>query len=93
MQCKDIPDAEVLRFLAQHQGRWSTHGASLASTPSVRDAMPEGTPPKLQLAKMRQLHKRGLVGGCPCGCRGDWEITDKGLLLIGAKRLVAYSGY
>ena len=27
-----------------------------------------------------------LVTGCDCGCRGDYEITDKGLEIIGAKR-------
>ena len=82
MKCKDIPDEPILRFLAQHQGKWATHGKGY-SMPTVQDAMPPGTPCKLQLAKMRQLHKRGLAGGCPCGCRGDWEITDKGLALIG----------
>ncbi len=33
---------------------------------------------KLILAKMKQLIKRGLVDGCACGCRGDFEITPKG---------------
>lgn len=54
---------------------------------------PAGTPGKLQLAKMRMLHRAGLVGGCTCGCRGDWEITDKGLARIGVARTKRYSGY
>ena len=77
-QCKDIPDGPILAFLRQHQGRWATWGEGY-SMPTVRDAMPHGTPDKLQIAKMRQLMKRGLVDGCPCGCRGDYEITPKGL--------------
>jgi hypothetical protein len=55
--------------------------------------MPKDTPPKLKLAKMQSLHRRGLVGGCTCGCRGDFEITDKGLAAIGRERYAAYTGY
>ena len=91
-QCKDIDTDKILQFLAQHQGEWSTHGRGY-SMPTVQDAMPPNTPEKLQHAKMRQLHKRGLVGGCTCGCRGDWEITDEGLAFIGVPRTTRYSGY
>ncbi len=35
-------------------------------------------PKKLILAKMSQLIKKGLINGCTCGCRGDFEITPKG---------------
>jgi hypothetical protein len=31
-------------------------------------------PPKVVLAKLRSARKRGLVDGCGCGCRGDWEV-------------------
>lgn len=31
-------------------------------------------PPKVLLAKARSLLKRGLLGGCGCGCRGDFHI-------------------
>ena len=53
--------------------------------PSVARAMPEGTPEKLRIAKMAILIKRGLVDGCPCGCRGDYEITDKGIAAISVR--------
>ena len=33
---------------------------------------------KLVLAKCRGLIDRGLLNGCTCGCRGDFELTDKG---------------
>jgi predicted transcriptional regulator len=55
--------------------------------------VPTNTPEKVMHAKMRALYRRGLVGGCDCGCRGDWEITDKGLELIGQQRIKPYSGY
>ena len=92
MKCSDIDDKRILLFLSRHQGRWSTWGTG-HSMPTVRDGMPKGVSEKLQLAKMKQLHRRGLVGGCTCGCRGDWEITDKGLELIDIKRTVPYNGY
>ncbi len=63
----------------------ATHGDAIVM-PTVHDAMPPGTPEKVQLAKMRQLHRRGLVSGCACGCRGDWEITDTGLAFVGMER-------
>lgn len=85
MQCKDIPDAPVLRFIGSHQGKWCTWGES-HSMPSVQDAMPEGTPDKLQLAKVRMLMARGLVDGCDCGCRGDFVLTAKGREAIGLAR-------
>lgn len=37
-------------------------------------------PFKVVLAKLRRVIGRGLVDGCPCGCRGDVEvIADRGL--------------
>lgn len=99
MQCKDISDASILQYLAKFQGQWTSLWDGYfkdKNRPDVNDvyyAMPEGTPPKLALAKMQRLHKRGFVGGCPCGCRGDFEITDRGLAFIGQERTIPYSGY
>lgn len=94
MQCKDIADGPVLQFLGmlerqeivscwEHFGKlesfhpaWGTAHAGFAN--SVANAMPRGTPANLQLAKMQSLIDRGLVDGCTCGCRGDFELTDKG---------------
>lgn len=92
VKCSHVSDRAVLEFLAQHQGRWITWGVGY-SIPTVRDAMPKGTPVKLQLAKMRRLMGRGMVGGCDCGCRGDYEVTDRGLAYIGQPRTAAYTGY
>ena len=77
MQCKDIPDGPIIEFLRQHAGphRWATWGNGHLM-PTVQDAMPPGTPSKLQLAKMRSLIKRGIVKGCHCGCRGDFHLAE-----------------
>ena len=80
MQCKDIPDEPILRFLAQRPGVW--HNWYFGDELDVRQAMPRDLPEKLVLGKMRMLMKRGLVGGCPCGCRGDFEITSKGIAAL-----------
>lgn len=33
-------------------------------------------------AKARRLMARGLLTGCDCGCRGDFELTAKGVEMI-----------
>lgn len=76
MQCKDIPDEPILRMLAANPERW--HNWIFDDEFDVRRAMPAGVPEKLALAKMRGLIQRGLVDGCDCGCRGDFQITPKG---------------
>lgn len=81
MQCKDIPDRPILEFLAGLT-TWASWGEGY-SMPTVRDAMPEGTPDRLQVAKMAMLIRRGLVSGCACGCRGDFELTEKGRTFLG----------
>lgn len=105
MQAKDISDKAVLEYLFKFQGEWTglwyghfNHGPNphTPNEPPVSDvyyAMPINTPEKVALAKMKSLHKRGFVGGCTCGCRGDFEITDKGLEFIGQTRTKAYTGY
>ena len=80
MQCKDIPDIPILKFLLSKKGQWCTRHRSYER--SVCLAMPRNAPDKLVLAKMKMLIRRGLVKGCTCGCRGDFEITEKGESLI-----------
>jgi hypothetical protein len=81
MQCKAIPTLPILQFLARHKGEWCYlyHATGAGFEKNVVHAMPPDTPYKLALAKMNQLLRSGLVDGCGCGCRGDWEITDKGM--------------
>ena len=87
IKCSDIPDKDVLLVLNKTQGRWTSHTCGYLAE------FFKPFPIKLGLAKMRQLHKRGFTGGCGCGCRGDWEITDKGLEFIGEIRIHPYNGY
>ena len=81
MQCKDIPDLPILKFLQDNPG-WCTwikiDPPHTQHMPCVLNAMPEGTPSKLARAKMARLIQRDLVTGCTCGCRGDYEITIYG---------------
>lgn len=79
MQCKDISDTVILTWLNENasERNWATIGIGY-SMPTVSDCMPKDAPLKLQLAKMNQLLKRGLIHGCGCGCRGDFFISEKG---------------
>jgi hypothetical protein len=78
-QCKDIPDRTILEMLAKNPTQWHNW---CGTQWNVTEAMPPGIPPKLVLAKMSMLIRRGVVDGCPCGCRGDFVITEKGLAEI-----------
>lgn len=49
------------------------------------DAFPnrgEGIPERVLLAKLVAMKRRGLIDGCGCGCRGDWELTSKGVRVL-----------
>ena len=76
MQCKDIPEQPILEFLASLNGAWANW--YFDDERSVTRAMPPDLPPKLIVAKMGQMIRKGVVDGCPCGCRGDYVLTDKG---------------
>lgn len=85
LQCKHIPDKPILEFL-RDLPYYPSYGPDIQQTAtwylgfdnSVSNAMPDGTPEKLVLAKMRSLISRRLVDGCPCGCLGDFKLTSKG---------------
>lgn len=36
-------------------------------------------PQKVVWAKFSALHRRGIIDGCPCGCRGDLQVIDPNL--------------
>lgn len=72
MQAKDITDEVMLAALTATRGR---HGvASWSSLFDVRDHL-GSVPPKVTLAKLRSMIKRGVITGCACGCRGDFELA------------------
>jgi len=77
MQGKDIPDEAFLDAVRRTPGipamnwrnRWEVH---------VTIELELGTiPENLLLAKARKLTAAGKLGGCPCGCRGDWHPADE----------------
>lgn len=78
MQAKDIPERPILEFIASRNGSWCFLFERERSKDSIMWAVDESTPWKVVLAKMRSLIKRKLVDGCGCGCRGDFNLTDKG---------------
>lgn len=72
LQAKDIPDAdfyEAIRSVNEHRGGW-------AHTGDLVEAFPDA-PIKVLIAKAAALIKRGLIDGCACGCRGDFEVIDR----------------
>lgn len=88
MQAKDIPERPILEWMNNYSREWESGGRIYTSKRttwfdgfenSVQNGMPENTPRKVALAKMRSLINRGLVDGCACGCRGDFVLTEKGI--------------
>lgn len=74
MQTKDIPDKPIIDFIIKNgiQNRYTWFPDVKGS---LAEAMPEGTPKKLVLSKIRSMVKRGVLVGCPCGCRGDFYLS------------------
>ncbi len=73
MKASDLDNCEVLGVVERsclERGYWT-------NTVVVAAAFPDA-PFKVVAAKLSRLLKRGFVDGCDCGCRGDWELTDKG---------------
>lgn len=68
IQAKDVPDAAILAVVAARHPSWAHQW-------DMQEAHP-GIPPKVLLAKCRSLIKRGVIDGCPCGCRGDFRYPD-----------------
>lgn len=66
----DITDEELLAAVRSVRGR---HGVAEWSTLwDVQETL-KAWPPKVVQAKLRSIVKRGLLKGCACGCRGDFE--------------------
>jgi hypothetical protein len=70
MKAADITDAELLEAVRVVRGkygvpRWSTLW-------DVEDVLSQ-YPTKVVQAKLKSAVRRGLLTGCACGCRGDFE--------------------
>lgn len=74
MQCKDIPDdlfLEAVRLTRRPWGwamRWDVQVALEVVLGPI--------PVRIVLAKARRLIQAKRMGGCPCGCRGDFELPE-----------------
>ena len=86
MQAKDIGDKEFLQVVIaaighrhQHTG-WDCGG--IVTIWDLEAVMPDTWPYKVMVAKAKSLINRGLLDGCGCGCRGDFEITEAGDSLL-----------
>ncbi|MGW1554266.1 hypothetical protein [Streptomyces sp. NPDC002346] len=77
MQCKHIPDAVFVTAVrnapALSPARWRTRWDVYTELENAIGPIPDN----LFMAKARRLIARGLIGGCPCGCRGDWHPADE----------------
>ena len=81
MQAKDIPADAILAEVRRHnEGKCGGHPPfrmepHWAFWWDLYAAFPDW-PEKVIMAKGRRLIKKGLLSGCPCGCRGDLELPD-----------------
>lgn len=75
MQCKDIPDIEFLNAVRRTQapGHWRMRWNVQAELEKVTGPIPSN----LLLAKARKLIGARKLGGCPCGCRGDYHPPEE----------------
>ncbi len=90
MQAKDMDDRETLATIKRlSMEPLNSHGDPWWSVPhwvfiwDLEAAYP-GIPRKVIQAKMAKLIGRKLLDGCPCGCRGDYELTAVGEALLAA---------
>lgn len=72
---------KVLMFLLKAGESWCTFGPCFYM-PTVQGVFRIGTTKATQLRFMQAMQRKGLVGGCDCGCRGDYTITDLGLKIL-----------
>lgn len=80
MQCKDIPDQlfiDAVRrtpapFGNMRPGAWRMRWDVQHELEKTTGPIPE----KLFLAKASKLFARKILGGCSCGCRGDYHLIE-----------------
>lgn len=69
MKASDISDEACLAAVRAVRGKWAPDWSMRSDIQEELNAYP----PKVVLAKLKQLVKRKLLSGCTCGCRGDFE--------------------
>ena len=71
MKAADIPENVIFDVIEKRKyrnlgaGRWE-----------FESALPQ-FPPKVILAKLRQMLKKNAIVGCGCGCRGDFLFSEQ----------------
>jgi hypothetical protein len=88
IQAKHIPDRGILLEIRRLRATpWSSGAENTTGRRWVMlyelQAAP-AFPEKVVRAKLAALIRRGLLSGCTCGCRGDFEITAAGEALLDA---------
>jgi hypothetical protein len=77
-KASDVPDGLFLACVgyAQRENRKKYGMSDLpwATRWDVFERLP--VPEKVLLAKAKRLIHRGLMTGCACGCRGEFELTE-----------------
>lgn len=88
---RDIPDKLFCEAVeATKRGSWSTRwdvqwylcGLGIQTDFSQEVDVDTIIHWKLIVAKFKRCEAKGLVTGCGCECRGDYELTEKGRELI-----------
>lgn len=77
MKCADIPDDLVvagIRSVREQSILGSQWVMSWELLPWLSEQLGVEIPPNLFRAKMKKLIERKTIGGCWCGCRGDYRI-------------------
>jgi len=86
----DMPDLPLVEFVVALDGGWGTwcwteHEDPVFWNHSVAPLFPPDTPWKLIQKKMARLVERGIIEGCTCPCRGDYEVTDRSRAFVAAE--------
>lgn len=71
ISAKDIPDEKALDAIRSTKGKWGVPDWSM--TGDIQANLNQ-YPPKVVLAKLKSLVKRQVIGGCACGCKGNFYI-------------------
>lgn len=81
MQAKDIPDDLFVQAVAECSLRQAREWLAASAwcnrydvTEWLSERMGVAVPEKVVLAKARAVIKKGRMDGCPCGCRGDFDL-------------------
>lgn len=82
-----IEEEPILRFLldvVRKGGAWATHLPR--DEFNIQKAVPDWVSDRLFEVKALDMARRGLIDCCLCGCRGDYQITTRGLETLGVDR-------